>query len=478
MRHPEFVTVRRVHFRRLLRIIHLNEERKAYFLLFLYKQRFHMKRSSFCLCVAIGLLTGTFLSAQEYRDAAAFGLKGKVKECTVQQENGFETFLPYDYSKLSFDENGKLEFWKVNFAVETGDRVPYLSDFTRPGGFLTGFKYSVTPEDSKEYRFRYMNGRLICRYRLYSEFDSIFGYIDDTKGCLFTQVDKDSFACVFFSIDAVGDALSSLIEKNYTNSVDLLTALDLYAESTMSSLDTSRTTYKVLEKDAHGNFTKILDTETGEVTCLMITYWDAPAAPATPPAPATPSEPAVKPQAPKPAEETADFRAAAPKDLSFEDIVTRPFGVLPTDRRRCSRKQILSDLSKYGWKVTDRYGGFMVDKAGGYDLAILGEIPYDAGASFFGGDDHPGELYGFYYTFLFKTSKQAKQFTEKMISYLRSEGVEIPDPSNYSDEVSAMHGSSKIELKLPQKRSTYVSLYVYYWGGHYKDGKWEIDWIE
>ncbi|MBR0223641.1 MAG: hypothetical protein IJL93_05125 [Bacteroidales bacterium] len=448
-----------------------------------------MKRSSFCLCVAIGLLTGTFLSAQEYRDAAAFGLKGKVKECSVRQENGSIGFSPYDYSKLSFDEDGKLEHWSIDFGLDRGNRVRHLSDFTRPGGILTGFTYSLTPEDSNKYHFRYRNDKLLFRYRLYSEFDSIFGYIDSTEGYLFTKVDGDTFVRVFFSIDVVNDHVTSLIEKNYTNSVDLLTALDLYAESTMSSLDTSRTTYKVLEKDAHGNFTKLIDTEDGRVTYQTITYWDAPApstpssaaAPAvttTPPATAKPSEPAEKPQAPKPAEETADFRAAAPKDLSFEDIVTRPFGVLPTDRRRCSRKQILSDLSKYGWKVTDRYGSFKVDKAGGYDLAILGEIPYDAGASFFGGDDQPGELYGFYYTFLFKTSKQAKQFTEKMISYLRSEGVEIPDPSKYSDEVSAMHGSSKIELTLPQKRSTYVFLYVYYWGGHYKDGKWETGWIE
>jgi hypothetical protein len=158
--------------------------------------------------------------------------------------------------------------------------------------------------------------------------------------------------------------------------------------------------------------------------------------------------------------------------------VTRPFGVLPTNRRRCSQKQILSDLSSYGWKVTERNGVLVVDKAGGYDMAILGEIPYDAGASFFNRDDRPGELYGFYYSFVFKTAKQAKQFAERMISYLRSEGVEVPEPSKHLNEVSAMYGSSIVELKLPKKGNTYMSLYVYYWGGHYKDGKWETGWVE
>ncbi len=468
-----------------------------------------MKRSSYCLCVAIGLLTGTFLSAQEYRDAVAFGLKGNVRECTVQQENGSSAFSPYDYSKLSFDKDGKLGYWRINFGLDRNDRVQHLSNVTRSGGFLTGFKYSLTSDDSEKHCFHYKEGELLFHYLLYSELDSIFGYTESTKGYLFSKVGDDSFVRVFFSIDVVNDAVTSLIEKNYGNSVDLLTALKLYAESSMSSLGTSQTTYKVLEKDAHGNFTKLVNTETGRETYQTITYWDTPSEPAAPTAPTAPTastapttpvtatapttttsaptapsapvkpaEAAVKPQAPKPAEETAGFRPATPKDLSFEDIVTRPFGVLPTDRRRCSQKQILSDLSSYGWKVTERNGVLVVDKTGGYDMAILGEIPYDAGASFFNRDDRPGELYGFYYSFVFKTAKQAKQFAERMISYLRSEGVEVPEPSKHSNEVSAMYGSSIVELKLPKKGNTYMSLYVYYWGGHYKDGKWETGWVE
>ena len=174
------------------------------------------------------------------------------------------------------------------------------------------------------------------------------------------------------------------------------------------------------------------------------------------------------------------YRESTPKELSFDDIVTRPFGVLPKDRKKSTMEQILSDLANYDWKiVTDnKLHSIELQKAGGYDMTILGEIPHSARSHFFGVKGNETELYSFSYAFIFKNHKQASQFAERLLSFLRAEGVELPDTSKYSNEVSAKYGNTLIEVKTPEKGQSYMSLNIGYWGGYWSNGEWRSGWIE
>ena len=454
-----------------------------------------MKLTSSFLFVATGLILCTSLSAQQYHDAVAFGLKGNVKECTVLQENGTYSSGPYEYSKISFDTDGKLEYWMLDFGLDKKDRMAHLSDITRSNGYLTGFNYSLTPDDSKKYRFHYMDGKLICSYILYTEFDDIFGYLGDTTGNLFNEINDDSFVCVYFSVGAVNNAVTTLIEEQYNTGDDLITSLEFCADGLMTSFKSFQTTYKILEKDARGNYTKLLNTETKNVIYQNITYWDdepASAKPATA-KPVQAPKPVVTETAPEKADvaknvevtkTVEDFRAATPKELSASDILTRPFGVLPTERWRCSMDQILSDLSRYGWKTKiDNEFSFsytieldnILDKSG-YDLSVLGVVPFSVTARF---REDGKELSSMSYSLSSKNHKEAREFCDRLISYLRSAGVDFPEPSKHASEVSAKYGKSIVRIKFPGKGSTVSFLDINYWSYYWSsDGQWVSGWVE
>ena len=454
-----------------------------------------MKLTLSFLFVATGLILCTSLSAQQYHDAVAFGLKGNVKECKVLQENGTYSSGPYEYSKISFDTDGKLEYWMLDFGLDKKDRMAHLSDITRSNGYLTGFNYSLTPDDSKKYRFHYKDGKLICSYILYTEFDDIFGYLGDTTGNLFNEINDDSFVCVYFSVGAVNNAVTTLIEEQYNTGDDLITSLEFCADGLMTSFKSFQTTYKILEKDARGNYTKLLNTETKNVIYQNITYWDDEPASAKPATanPVQAPKPVVTETAPEKADvaknvevtkTVEDFRAATPKELSASDILTRPFGVLPTERWRCSMDQILSDLSRYGWKTKiDNEFSFsytieldnILDKSG-YDLSVLGVVPFSVTARFREGGK---ELSSMSYSLSSKNHKEAREFCDRLISYLRSAGVDFPEPSKHASEVSAKYGKSIVRIKFPGKGSTVTFLDIDYWSYYWSsDGQWVSGWVE
>lgn len=454
-----------------------------------------MKLTLSFLFVATGLILCTSLSAQQYHDAVAFGLKGNVKECKVLQENGTYSSGPYEYSKISFDTDGKLEYWMLDFGLDKKDRMAHLSDITRSNGYLTGFNYSLTPDDSKKYRFHYKDGKLICSYILYTEFDDIFGYLGDTTGNLFNEINDDSFVCVYFSVGAVNNAVTTLIEEQYNTGDDLITSLEFCADGLMTSFKSFQTTYKILEKDARGNYTKLLNTETKNVIYQNITYWDDEPASAKPATanPVQAPKPVVTETAPEKADvaknvevtkTVEDFRAATPKELSASDILTRPFGVLPTERWRCSMDQILSDLSRYGWKTKiDNEFSFsytieldnILDKSG-YDLSVLGVVPFSVTARFREGGK---ELSSMSYSLSSKNHKEAREFCDRLISYLRSAGVDFPEPSKHASEVSAKYGKSIVRIKFPGKGSIVSFLDINYWSYYWSsDGQWVSGWVE
>ncbi len=88
-----------------------------------------MKQLSFFLFVTTGLIPCISLSAQQYHDALAFGLKGNVKECKVlDAEGGSERFDPLGCYSLSFSRDGKLTAWN--------DHKDNFFDVVRSGGHL------------------------------------------------------------------------------------------------------------------------------------------------------------------------------------------------------------------------------------------------------------------------------------------------------------------------------------------------------
>ena len=304
-----------------------------------------------------------------------------------------------------------------------------------------------------------------------------------------------SFVCVYFSVGAVNNAVTTLIEEQYNTGDDLITSLEFCADGLMTSFKSFQTTYKILEKDARGNYTKLLNTETKNVIYQNITYWDdepASAKPATA-KPVQAPKPVVTETAPEKADvaknvevtkTVEDFRAATPKELSASDILTRPFGVLPTERWRCSMDQILSDLSRYGWKTKiDNEFSFsytieldnILDKSG-YDLSVLGVVPFSVTARF---REDGKELSSMSYSLSSKNHKEAREFCDRLISYLRSAGVDFPEPSKHASEVSAKYGKSIVRIKFPGKGSTVSFLDINYWSYYWSsDGQWVSGWVE
>ena len=255
----------------------------------------------------------------------------------------------------------------------------------------------------------------------------------------------------------------------------------------------------IKEVDSHGNYI-VLEYENNRITKRIITYWDDEPASVKPasvkPASAKPVQapkPAVTETAPEKAEvaknvevtkTVEDFSAATPKELSASDILTRPFGVLPTERWRCSMDQILSDLSRYGWKTKiDNEFSFsytieldnILDKSG-YDLSVLGVVPFSVTARF---REDGKELSSMSYSLSSKNHKEAREFCDRLISYLRSAGVDFPEPSKHASEVSAKYGKSIVRIKFPGKGSTVTFLDIDYWSYYWSsDGQWVSGWVE
>ncbi|MBQ8060647.1 MAG: hypothetical protein IJ205_01705 [Bacteroidales bacterium] len=442
-----------------------------------------MNRESFSLSLLLvvsGLFFGLSLSAQQYHDAAAFGLKGHVKECRIfNTGDGSETYDVHDFSFIAFTNEGKLDQW-VSTPTDKTNRVRHIKRTDRSDGRLNGIVFS----DDEEYRFRYKGDDLIGFYDKYSEYDPFWGNMENTEVITFHDDGKESFTTAFFETDFVSETLDSLIENGFDSGKDFFPSLEKYLNSfyfIINDYNSNTTNYIVRGRDSHGNYTALYDPDTGESVKRVITYWDDEPASAKPTQAPKKTETPKKTEAPK-ATETA--KEVVQKELSPSDIVTRPFGVLPADRWRCSMDQILSDLSKYGWKTkTDNKLlssntielDNLQDKSG-YDLSVLGTVPFSVTAWF---RESGKELSSMWYYFPAKNHKEALQFCGRLISFLRSGGVDFPESSNNATEVSAKYGKSIVRVKFPGKGSTASLLQIDYWSSYRSsDGKWVTGWVE
>jgi hypothetical protein len=384
-----------------------------------------MKLTSSFLFVATGLILCTSLSAQQYHDAAAFGLKGNVKECkVVKNEDGSSTaWDPHNFSKLSFTKDGRLEFWAED-SYNNDNRVKYISDYVRSNGLLTGFKYSVTSDDSRTYVFYYKEGQLFGYDCVYCEDDSVFGYIEDTSVSAFFFTGSDSFTNKFFGIGNNSKQVDKIIEDGFKKGVDFFPNLKTYYEEDgfLSFFYTSRsfaTDYVIKERDSHGNYTILTTNNSSDSIRRIITYWD---------------------DEPKPAitEKTPGLRLATPKELSILDLITRPFGVLSQNSRKLSRKQLLYDLSDYGWVDKDKETLKINLRArDGYDMVILGKVPNWAYSEFdYNYDDHDYDtektaLTSFGYHFIFDKRRESMEFVRRLLSLLEGEGINMKENRKY-----------------------------------------------
>lgn len=456
-----------------------------------------MKRESYSLSlllVVTGLFSSLFLSAQQYHDAAAFGLKGNVKECKViSLKSGNSVEDPHLFSLVSFTREGRLSVW----TSKSND--PNYDEFFDPvhsDGLLTSIKCKDVTKTVTEYRFRYHDGILKGFYTLEDGgYDYFFGELRFTEvNHYWTQGKSDYFIYQHILYKTIGDELNSYIEEEFKKGEDVTFSLDGYEGGKVMRLSECT----IREKDSHGNYV-LFDMYNigGSVTTIkrIITYWDDEPASVKPASakPVQAPKPVVTETAPEKAEvaknvevtkTVEDFRAATPKELSASDILTRPFGVLPTERWRCSMDQILSDLSRYGWKTKiDNEFSFsytieldnILDKSG-YDLSVLGVVPFSVTARF---REDGKELSSMSYSLSSKNHKEAREFCDRLISYLRSAGVDFPEPSKHASEVSAKYGKSIVRIKFPGKSSTVSFLDIDYWSYYWSsDGQWVSGWVE
>ncbi len=427
----------------------------------------YMKQLSFFLFVATGLILCTSLSAQQYHDAAAFGLKGNVKECkVVDAKDGSERFDPLGFYSLSFSRDGKLTAWN--------DHKDNFFDVVRSGGLLTGIKQKeVLTEAVMEYRFRYRNGAVVGYYTLCNEVSSILGPRQET---VVVDIWADKGDGIFYSditsYYTISDELSSFIDDQFTRDNPKFYNDETYGGD-CSSLDECR----ILKSDSYGNYV-LLDKEDlwgnslsyrlyGTSTTRLkriITYWDD--EPATAKTNQATEKPSADP-APKPAitEKPPGLRPATPKELIVKDLLTRPFGVLSKDSRGLSKEQIMFDLSDYGWKPVLLFEGsqLTMNETSGYDMSFLGRIPERAFAQF----TKDNQLWCFTVIFEFDNMKEAERFANQLISSLNSEGIGVPDYNNHNNGHTRKfrYNNSFVYITMPDNMTSYrnkVTVHVSY----------------
>ena len=145
--------------------------------------------------------------------------------------------------------------------------------------------------------------------------------------------------------------------------------------------------------------------------------------------------------------------------------------------------QILSDLSRFEWKTkTESEFSYSytinldnIQDNSGYDLNVLGVTPFSVTAWF---RENGNELSSMWYYFPAKNNKEARLFCERLISSLRSAGVDFREPDKHTTEVSARYGKSIVRIKFPGKGSTTSLLEIDYWSSFWSpDNQWVTGWV-
>jgi len=388
-----------------------------------------MKRESYSLSLLLavtGLFSSLFLSAQQYRDAAAFGLKGNVKECKViSLKSGNSVEDPHLFSLVSFTREGRLSVWTSN------SNDPKYDEFFDPvhsDGLLTSIKCKDVTKTVTEYRFRYHDGILKGFYTLEDGgYDCFFGELRFTEvNHYWTQGKSDYFIYQKFHYKTIEDELNSYIEKEFKKGEDVTFSLEGYEGGKVFRLSECT----IREKDSHGNYV-LFDMYNigGSVTTIkrIITYWD--------------DEPASdEPTSAKPVQASSySITSTAPgiklstsKELTLKDLISKPLGVIDNPSKSLwgidPEKVIEYIQGNKEWKCTESYGTYSIRE--GFNRTFKG-YPLDVDVKKYEYVNY-SYGYGYYVTMGYKvqeTKEAASREMEKLFNIVVKEfrdlGIEL-----------------------------------------------------
>lgn len=237
-----------------------------------------MKRISsgfFLLLVCAGLFFTHPLSAQQYHDAAAFGLEGNVKECKAfNAKDGSGASDPYNFSELSFKRDGQLEF----FTETSAYKKKRVYNHYRSNGMLTSFECDFDTEDSlycRRFNFRYKGNQLFGYYCFSEEYhlkDNSYVPKEYAWGNAYYYKGDNSFTAKYFKILARNPhGLIYILEDEFAKGDDFLPN---FQSTHPGRLRSETTNYVIAERDSHGNCTLLTNTDSGYSIKRFITYWD------------------------------------------------------------------------------------------------------------------------------------------------------------------------------------------------------------
>ena len=383
-----------------------------------------MKRESYSLSLLLavtGLFSSLFLSAQQYRDAAAFGLKGNVKECKViSLKSGNSVEDPHLFSLVSFTREGRLSVWT---SKSNDPKYDEFFDPVHSDGLLTSIKCKDVTKTVTEYRFRYHDGILKGFYTLKDGgYDYFFGELRFTEvNHYWTQGKSDYFIYQKFHYKTIGDELNSYIEKEFKKGEDVTFSLEGYEGGKVFRLSECT----IREKDSHGNYV-LFDMYNigGSVTTIkrIITYWDDEPATAKP---VQASSYSITSTAP-------GIKLSTSKELTLKDLISKPLGVIENPSKSLwgidPEKVIEYIQGNKEWKCTESYGTYSIRE--GFNRTFKG-YPLDVDVKKYEYVNY-SYGYGYYVTMGYKdqeTKEAASREMEKLFNIVVKEfrdlGIEL-----------------------------------------------------
>ena len=383
-----------------------------------------MKLTSFFLFVATGLILCTSLSAQQYHDAAAFGLKGNVKECKVVYAiDGSNAEDPHGFCSLSFSKDGKLEAIEKMSHPDCERRI---SDIVRSNGLLMGFKSEYESSYGfiydYDFRFHYNGNELIGFHTRYS-FGQKVAHGPGIKGYnvySFLGSGKDSFKQESFDFKRVSfsDRFEAMIEEGFEQGGNFIPKLESVAEEIWDiyyDRDYSQTKYIIKTRDSNGNYTVLTDEENGKSIKRIITYWDDEPA----------SNYSITSTAP-------GIQLSTSKELTLKDLISKPLGVIENPSKSLwgidPEKVIEYTQENKEWKCTESYGIYGIKE--GFNWTFKG-YPLDVDVRKYKYVNY-SYGYGYYVTMGYKdqeTKEAASREMEKLFNIVVQEfrdlGIEL-----------------------------------------------------
>jgi len=357
----------------------------------------YMKRISSSLSlllVTVGLFSCLALTAQQYHDAAAFGLKGNVKECKVEISGKESVSDPYDFTYVSFTRNGELSVWG------DGDEkfsISNASGISRSEGWLTGFTYKKGAAN-RQNKYHYESGALAAKY---FHSDARLPYTGFT---LYSTITTDAINPTSFIAQDSDKSIYVIVDSELSKETidrDRVESRACKAAHLIINKNAPRSNYVVKQRDSHGNYTVLLRGDGVEIK-RIITYWD--------------DEPISSKQTQmttEPVTEMAGIKLTDSKELTLKDLISKPLGVIDNPSKSIwdvdPDKVIEFIQGNKEWKYSESYGSYNIEE--GFNRSFKG-YPLKARVSKYD-SEYVSDTYG--YSF-FVTMGYNDQETEETAS--------------------------------------------------------------